>query len=135
MAAVDLNDDVVQLKLNEEVDFDFYSETATDGEKDYEFEAEHDLFCIIIENTATTDDVDITIKAGDYWQEDNEEYVPLEFTVGTTSSKAVGPLESAKYLNEDGKIEFNADMDGTTDDVDDLDIAVIFMPAFGVSRA
>ena len=35
MAAVDLNNDVVQLKLNEEVDFDFYSETATDGEKDY----------------------------------------------------------------------------------------------------
>ena len=133
--AENLTDDITQLKLNEDVEVDVITETDTVGEKDYEFEAEHDLFCLIVENTATTDDVEITIKAGDYWQKGNEEYVPLEFTVGTTSARAVGPLESAKYLNEDGKIEFNADMDGSTDDVDDLEFVILFMPAHGVARA
>lgn len=135
MANEDLTTSITQLKLNEGVDVTVVTEAATTNDKDYEFEATHDNFILLIENTATVDDVVVEIAAGDFWQKDNSEYVPLTATVGTQSIGAIGPLESAKYINSDGKIVFNADIDGTTDDVSDLEFMVLFMPGIGVARA
>lgn len=138
MSAINLTDEVVHLKLNEAQDFEIYEETAEDREKEYEFEALHDEFMILINNTATTDDVGITVKAGDYWQSDVEEVAPLVKVIDEGESAVIGPLESAKFLNEDGKIVFEAQMNydegSATDDVDDLEVGIIFMPRYGVER-
>ena len=127
-----LNDELMQLKLNEAIDFEFYSSLETVGEIDFSFTAEHDMFCIIVNNTAATDDVVITIEKGDHR---GALLGDLEFTVANTLAKIVGPLESSRFLTEDGEIKINVDMDGVTDDVDDVEIGLIFFPAFGVDRA
>lgn len=126
---------VHQTVLNGIEDFEFFAETDTDDEKDYKFKMLHDSVVLIVVNEASTDDCDITIKAGEFWQHTNQEYVPLETTVGTDSAKLIGPIESGKYKAHDGFVYFKAEMDGTTDDVDDLKLAVISLPLGGIEIA
>jgi len=143
MSVEDLTSKITELKLNEGVEVTVHEEDATDDTKEYKFKAEHDQFAILVFNdSANEDDVGIEVHAGDFWQKDNQEYVPLRATIKDKEEGAIGPLESAKYLDEDGYIKFKAvmdpddnfDSDAATDDVDELDIIILSWPAHGVER-
>ena len=119
----------IDLKLSKEVALTWT--TGTDDETDYKFDVPSGEFILMIEAPAT-DDAIITIDAGDYWHSD---LGALTFTVGNGEFGAVGPLETARFLQDDGTITFSVDIDGSTDSEDDVEYAVLVMPALGVDRA
>ena len=121
----------IELGLNEFKDFEFTA--GTDTEEEYKFEMLTDEAVLIVK-AGSNDDVDVTVKGGDYHQKGNQEYVPLETTVSAGESTIVGPVESAKYKTENGEVEFEIDIDGSTDDESDVNMAVIQMPLMGVER-
>jgi len=121
----------IKLGLNEFKDFEFTA--GTDTEEEYKFEMLTDEAVLIVE-AGGDDDVVVTVRGGDYYQKDNQEYVPLETTVSAGESTIVGPVESAKFKTENGEVEFEIDIDGTDDDESDVNMAVIQMPLMGVER-
>jgi len=127
---------VSQAKLNDPQDFEWT--TGTDGESEYYFELIQDNAVLIAWNDGTSDsDATIEIQPGDYWQKGNEEYVPLEFDLDqATEDIKMVVLESAKYKDENGRVNLEVKGDAaTSDDEEDLHFAVVQMPLFGVSIA
>ncbi len=118
----------VQLKLNGYLDLSDFAEQedVADEGTDYKFTPTRDRFMIYVETTDETSSIDkVTVKAGDYFQgkvlgEDND--LEIEETLGEGDSLLIGFLESARFLNEDGEIEFTVE---ATADAHDAKIGVI----------
>jgi hypothetical protein len=110
-----LNDAVELTDINEKEEDEFYYEPTKDGR-----------FLLYIKNN-DTNIVDVTIEAGDYFQ--NEVLgSAADFTQEDVASNDVfifGPFESARFKDEDGRVQVTVDTDGSANTDEDVDIAVI----------
>ena len=84
---------------------------------DYEYAPTKDTnFLIYVQTTDSGDDIDsVTVKAGDYFQDtiqdgsggsQDNDLVITGITLSEGEAILIGPLESARFLNSDGKVEF-----------------------------
>ena len=89
---------------------------------DYKYSPEKDTqFLIYVESTKATGSVaEVTVKAGDYFQNeilDSDNDLTIDgITLETGNAVLVGPLESARFLNEDGEVEFTVKSDSNDHD-------------------
>ena len=78
-------------------------------------------FLIYVETTDDTSNIDkITVHAGDYFQNeilgDDNDLEISDITLGEGDSILIGPLESARFKNEDGEVEFTVEATGDSHD-------------------
>ena len=85
----------------------------SDGDgTDFKYSPEKDTrFLIYVETTDGTSNVDkVVVSAGDYFQNkilgDDNDLTVDGITLGEGNAVLIGPLESARFLNEDGEVEF-----------------------------
>jgi hypothetical protein len=90
-----------ELSWNEGTDL-----TATDASATQTIVASKDeKLILLVDNQDATYDATITISAGDMWAESQGD---LEVVVGNASAAVIGPLESARFKDEDGDINVAA---------------------------
>ena len=112
-----------ELKLNTLNEIDDIQE---ENEKDFKYSPTKDSKFILYIRNNDSNNVDVTIKAGDYFQneilgDDNE---IKEEGIAQDDVYVSGVLESARFKNEDGEIEIFVDTAGTTGTDEDVDICV-----------
>jgi hypothetical protein len=67
---------------------------------------------LLVENESTAEACTISIQAGDFV---NAGIGDLDVSVALSSSKLIGPFESSRFLDEDGKIQIETSSTGTLD--------------------
>ena len=110
--------------LNGAVELDDIQETE---EKDFTYKPTRDTRFLLYVKNNDTNAIDVTINAGDYWQNETlgEDADLKEETIEQNDVYVFGPLESARFLNDDGEIEVTVDTAGTAGTDEDVDIAVM----------
>ena len=79
---------------------------------DFKYSPEKDTrFLIYVETTDDTSNIaSVTVKAGDYFQNEilgNDNDLTVDsITLAEGNAVLIGPLESARFKNEDGEVEF-----------------------------
>jgi len=110
--------------LNGAVELDDIQETE---EKDFTYKPTRDTRFLLYVKNNDSNAIDVTINAGDYWQNETlgEDADLKEETIAQDDVYVFGPLESARFLNDDGEIEVTVDTAGTAESDEDVDIAVM----------
>lgn len=125
-------DNLIQIGMNEAKEIDFNEETGGEGSShEYEFEAPRAgkfLLVMQVDGSSTVSDVKLIIESGDFWQSTLGDLEVLDGAdTGTNLADdgvwVVGPLETARFKDEDNKIKFK--LTGTTVDKQHFDFAVL----------
>ena len=110
-----------QLKLNSYIDLSDTDGNLTavtdveDAGTKYKYSPTKDTrFLIYVETTDDSSDIDeITVHAGDYALSEalgsDNDLVIDGITLGEGNAVLIGPLESARFKNEDGEVEFTVE--------------------------
>ena len=110
--------------LNGAVELDDIQETE---EKDFYYKPDKDTRFLLYVKNNDSNDIDLTVEAGDYWQNevlgDDAEF--KEEGIGQNEVFVCGPFESARFLDEDGQVNILVDTAGTAGTDEDVDIAAI----------
>ena len=97
----------VALSLNSSASRDTEAMTTDHAEM---VSGEANKLVILACNTDTSDAMTVTVKAGDY---SSNSLGDLEVSIPLSSSKLIGPFESARFEDSDGKIQVETSSTGT----------------------
>ncbi len=133
MARIEIkSDNHAQVGMNDTWEVDFHSEgAATASAHEYKFEAPRaGKFILLMDvdsGTAATD-TKLIFESGDFWQSTLGDWEALDTADTGTDFTAgglwvVGPLETARFKDEDGDINFK--LTGTDVDKQHFDFAVL----------
>ena len=101
--------------------------SPTDGANDLYYEPTKDTrFLLHVHNGSTTSHVDVTVEAGDYYRDEilGSDNDLKEEAIGAGETHILGPLESSRFLDEDGKVQVVVSTtDGAT--ITEVEVSVI----------